>query len=387
MSLRREVAAGDSGVRSVALAHDYLLTMRGAERTFAAMADAWPEAPLHTTLFDAEGTCGRFAGRQVHTSWLQKLGVKQGGFRRLLPLFPAAVGSLDVSDADVVVSSSSAFAHGVRHRPDAVHVTYCHSPFRYVWHERQRALEEVPAWGRPALTKVLDRVQRWDLDRAAEVTTYIANSKLTQRRIQECYGRDSKIVHPPVEVERFAPATPEEWFLVVGELVQHKCVEVVLAAAQKAGKLVKVVGEGPDRTRLQALYPTAEFLGRVDDETLAGLYARTQALLVANLEEFGITAVEAQAAGRPVVAPAAGGACETVMDGVTGILLERPTADAFAEVLSEVDFGAFWAEAMVGNARRFSIRAFQSRMRSAVADAVRTPVSVPDFTHETEMAA
>jgi glycosyltransferase involved in cell wall biosynthesis len=357
---------GFGDVRGVALVHDYLLVMRGAERTFAAIADRWPDAPIHTTLFDGEGTCGRFDGRDVRTSWLQRFGVRQSGFRRLLPAFPKAVESLDLSDASVVISSSSAFAHGVRVPEGAVHVSYCHSPFRYVWHERERALAEIPIWGRAALDQLLRRVQRWDLARAAEVTQYVANSQLTRRRIQDFYGRDCRVVHPPVEIDRFAPGEPEDWFLMVGELVDHKCAEVALEGARRAGVRVKVVGDGPARARLAARFQNAEFLGRVSDWTLTDLYARARALLVANVEEFGITAVESQASGRPVVAPAHGGARETVLDGVTGILLETPTSDAFAEVLREVDFDNFWTQAVVGNAERFSVHAFQDGMAHEV---------------------
>ncbi|MEA2123313.1 MAG: hypothetical protein QOI80_95, partial [Solirubrobacteraceae bacterium] len=340
---RGAVAAGLGHGRRFALVHDYLLVLRGAERTFAAMADRWADAPNYTTLFDNEGTCRRFDGREVHTSWLQHLGVRQGSFRKLLPMFPRAVESLDLYGAEVVISSSSAFAHGVRVPDGAVHVSYCHSPFRYVWHERRRALSEVPVWGRPALDQMLTRVRRWDRARAAEVTHYVANSKLTQRRIHEFYDRDCRVVHPPVEIDRFEPGTAEDWFLMVGELVDHKRVDVALEGARRAGVRVKVVGDGPERERLAARFDNADFLGRVTDAELADLYASAQALLVANTEEFGITAVESQASGRPVVAPAAGGASETVLDGVTGILLEDPTEDAFAEVLRNVDFDGFWS--------------------------------------------
>jgi glycosyltransferase involved in cell wall biosynthesis len=216
------------------------------------------------------------------------------------------------------------------------------------------------------------------------VTHYVANSRLTQRRIHEFYDRDCRVVHPPVEIDRFEPGTAEDWFLMVGELVDHKRVDVALEGARRAGVRVKVVGDGPERERLAARFDNADFLGRVTDAELADLYASAQALLVANTEEFGITAVESQASGRPVVAPAAGGASETVLDGVTGILLEDPTEDAFAEVLRNVDFDGFWSQAIIGNAERFSVRAFQERLHHEVDLAIgageapaRVPVAAP----------
>jgi glycosyltransferase involved in cell wall biosynthesis len=352
---------------SVGLVHDYLLVMRGGERTFAAIADCWPDASIYTLLYDDEGTDRRFHDRTVQTSYLQRLGIRQKGFRRLLPLFPRAASHLPVQDHDLVVSSSSAFAHGVRPRPGAVHICYCHSPFRYAWHERDRALEEAPAFARPLLRGVLSRVRSWDLDASQRVTHYVANSQITRERIQRVWNRDAEIVHPPVEVDRFEIGTPEDFFLVVMELVRHKRVELALEAARRAGKPIKVVGTGPDLERLQALHGDhAEFLGRVDDAGLTDLYSRALGLIVPNVEEFGIAAVEAQAAGRPVVAVNAGGVRETVIDGTTGLLVPVDDVDAMAEALSQTDFTRFVPERIRQHAYGFSTEAFKHRFSSEV---------------------
>jgi glycosyltransferase involved in cell wall biosynthesis len=354
----------------VGLAHDYLLVMRGAERTFAAIADTWPGAPIYTLLHDPAGTNGAFAGRTVVTSPLQRLGVRQRGFRRLLPLFPAAVERLPVAGHDVVVSSSSAWAHGLRARADACHVCYCHSPFRYVWHERERALSEAPAPLRPVAARVLERIRRWDVGAAARVTHYVANSRITAERIAAFYGLEAAaVVHPPVEVDRFrAPAVePEDWFLLVSEVTAHKRIEVALEAASRAGARVRVVGEGPDLARLRARYAgTAEFLGRVGDEELASLYARCRAFAMPAIEEFGIAAVEAQAAGRPVLAAAAGGALETVADGETGVHVPPGDAGAFAEAMRAVDWDRFDPAAIRARAERFAPERFRERLRAEV---------------------
>ncbi len=355
----------------VALVHDYLLVRRGAERTFEAIAECWPEAPIYTLLYDREGTRGRFAGREVRTSFLQRLGARQASFRRLLPAFPLAVRSLPLGEFDLVVSSSSAFAHGVRTGERARHVCYCHSPFRYAWFETDRALGEVAPALRPALKGTLRGIRAADRSAARRVTRYLANSELTRRRIEAHWDRDSEVVHPPVEVERFAsppagrPTRSRPSLLVVTELVPHKRVELALEAACRAGMPIKVVGEGPERPRLEALYGGdggAEFLGRVDDAELTGLYAAALAFVMPNVEEFGIAAVEAQAAGRPVVAVAAGGALETVVDGETGVLAPGGDADALARVLAETDFGRFRPERIARHAHRFSREAFKRRL-------------------------
>jgi glycosyltransferase involved in cell wall biosynthesis len=331
------------------------------------MAACWPAAPIHTLLYDEEGTWRRFAGRSVRTSPLQRLGATQRSFRRLLPLFPLAAQRLPVGDHRLIVSSSSAFAHGVRPAAGAVHVCYCHSPFRYVWHERRLALAEMPRAARPALGPLLDRIRRWDVEASRRVTHYIANSQITQSRIAEFYGRESVIVHPPVQVDRFRVAEPEDWFLIVTEVVRHKRVEVALEAARRAGRRITVVGTGPDLERLQGAYAgTATFLGRVDDAELASLYARARALIVANVEEFGIAAVEAQAAGRPVLAADAGGARETVVEGETGYRLPVGDVEALAEAMADPAVESLAPAAIVENAHRFSPERFRSRLMEEV---------------------
>ena len=344
--------------------------MRGAERTFAAIAECWPEAPIYTLLYDEEGTKGRFADREVHTSYLQSLGVGQRRFRALLPAFPRAARSLPLDGYDLVISSSSAFAHGVRVAPGARHACYCHSPFRYAWFETERALGEVARPMRPVLRRILEKTQEADRRASRNVTRYVANSAVTQERISRYWDRESNVVHPPVEVERFRRGAPEPYFLVVTELVRHKRVEFALEAARRAGVALRVVGEGPDRKRLESKYggttSPAQFLGRVDDAELAELYSRAQALVLPNVEEFGIAAVEAQAAGRPVVAAAAGGALETVLDGQTGLLVEPGDVDALARSLAKTDFKRFDSDRIAAHARTFSKAAFQQRFREEV---------------------
>lgn len=369
-----EHGAGPAGrAARVTLAHDYLLVMRGAERTFAVMADLYPTSPIFTLLYDAEGTNGRFAGRSITASPLQRLGLDQSTFRRLLPLYPLAIARLELPPSDVVLSSSSAFAHGVRVPAGAVHVCYCHAPFRYAWYEEARALAETPAPLRPALRLQLRWMRRWDRAASRRVDAYIANSELTRERIKRYYDRDAPVIHPPVETHRFSPGEPGDGLLVVSELVRHKRVHIALEAARRAGSPITVVGTGPERSALEDAYPEATFHGRAGDQDLVELYARARALVMPSLEEFGIAAVEAQAAGRPVIAPAAGGALETVLDGKTGRLAVLDDVDSFKEAIEGIEQLDFDPAAAVQNAERFSVAAFRRRLVEYVKRAPDAP--------------
>jgi glycosyltransferase involved in cell wall biosynthesis len=350
----------------VSLAHDYLLVMRGAERTFAAIADLYADAPIFTLLHDEHGTQGRFADHAISTSSLQRLRIDQSSFRRLMPLYPRAIERLRLPPSDVVLSSSSAFAHGVRVPDGAVHVCYCYTPFRYAWDEEGYALGEISPLLRPLLRRQLRRIRAWDLRASARVDSYIAISELSRERIKRHYGREAPIIYPPVETHRFAPGSPGDSLLVVSELLRHKRIHVALEAARRARAPITVAGAGPDRAALEAGYPEAEFLGRVSDEDLAGLYASARAVLMPSVEEFGITAVEAQAAGRPVIAAAAGGALETVLDGRTGRLVRVDDVDSFAHAIAGIERLDFDPAQATRNAERFSVKTFERRLSAHV---------------------
>src|SRR3954471_10918816 len=240
----------------VALIHDFLLDLRGAERVFAAICDAWPQADVYTAIYDERGTEGRFAARDPQTSFLQRRRPTARTFRPLLPFYPHAIESLDLSGYDVVVSSSSAWAHGVLVDPGAVHVCYCHNPFRYAWSEREATLAARSALSRPALRLLLNRWRQWDWIAAQRVDRYVANSELTAARVRRSLGRDSTVLHPPVELRRFQPAPPEaigDHYLVLAELMAHKRIEVAVRAFNALGRELIVVGDGPEARRLRRL--------------------------------------------------------------------------------------------------------------------------------------
>ena len=315
----------------VALAHDYLLVMRGAERAFAAIADLYPQAPIFTLLYDEAGTGGRFAGRSITTSALQRLGVGQNGFRRLLPLYPFAVERLRPSDCDVVVSSSSAFAHGIAVPSGAVHVCYCHAPFRYAWYEEARALSETPAPLRPLLRAQLRGCGSWDLAASRRVDVYVANSQLTASASARYYGREAR-GRPSAGGNR--PLQPGDARRGAARRLRARAPQArarrARGGAPGARRRSASSAAGPSTPRSPPPTPRPSSSDASTTRALAGLYASARAVIVASREEFGITAVEAQAAGRPVIAAAAGGALETVLDGDTGLLVEIDDVEAFS---------------------------------------------------------
>ncbi len=362
--------------RRVALVHDFLLDVRGAERVFMALCDLFPEADLFTAVYDEEGTEGRFAQRTVHTSFLQRLHPTARSFRALLPLYPHAIESLDLRGYELVVSSSSAWAHGVIPADDAIHVCYCHNPFRYAWNARETTLAERDPLTRAALGLVFGRWRQWDYIAAQRVDTYVANSETTQRRIGRYFNRSSEVVYPPVDTERFRAAAgtePGAEYVVLSELMPHKRIDLAVQAFNRLGLPLVVIGNGPDARRLRRMAgPTVRFEGRVSDARAAELLGRARALVVTATEEFGIAAVEAQAAGRPVVALAEGGVRETVLGGETGVFYEEPSVDALCDAVAAFDALAIDPGACVRNAERFDVSRFRRAMERVVAEAVAT---------------
>lgn len=354
----------------VALVHDFLVDVRGAERVFLAICDLFPDADLFTAVYDPVGTEGRFGHRRVQTSFLQRLRPTARTFRTLLPLYPAAMESLDLRGYDLVISSSSAWAHGVIPDERAVHVCYCHNPFRYAWNARAETLTARGPVGRAALGAVFQRWRQWDWIAAQRVDAYVANSQTTKRRIARYFGREATVLHPPVEIARFAPGSPGEAYVVLTELMPHKRIDIAVRAFNDLRLPLTIVGNGPDARRLQRLAgSTVTFTGRVSDVEAARILARARALVVTATEEFGIAAVEAQAAGRPVIALDAGGVQETVIAGETGTFFESADAAALADAVRAFDALAIDPATCVANARRFDTGHFQRGLSSVVARA------------------
>jgi glycosyltransferase involved in cell wall biosynthesis len=356
----------------VALVHDFLLDLRGAERVFAAICDAWPDADVFTAVYDPEGTEGRFEARAPRSSFLQRVRPTARSFRPLLPLYPHAVESLDLRGYETVISSSSAWAHGVLVEPGAVHVCYCHNPFRYAWSEREATLAARNALTRPPLRVLLARWRQWDWIAAQRVDRYVANSAVTAARVRRFLGREATVLHPPVELGRFAPGPVGDHYVVLAELMAHKRIDVAVRAFNRLRRPLLVIGDGPAYRRLKRLAgPTVGFAGRLADADVAAALSSSRALIVTAEEEFGIAAVEALASGRPVIALRSGGVTETVQEGVTGAFYDRADDPAsLAAVVAAFDTDAVDPALCVAAAQRFDTGRFQAALRGIVAEAV-----------------
>lgn len=352
--------------------HDFLLDLRGAERVFAELCAIWPDADIFTAVYDEQGTEGRFSGRDVHTSFLQRLRPTERTFRALLPLYPAAVESFDLSGYDVVVSSSSAWAHAVLCDEQSVHVSYCHNPFRYAWNDRESTLaRRRDPISRAYLRRVFRKWRMWDWIAAQRTDRYVANSRATQARIRAFFGRDAHVVYPPVDTGRFWPGPVGDHYAIVSELMPHKQIEVAIEAFNLLRRPLVVVGDGPVARRLRKRAgPTIRFAGRQSDTSVAQILQAARALVVTSIEEFGIAAVECQAAGRPVIARRGGGALETIKEGVTGRFWSGDAA-ALAAAVREFDDRAVDPRACTSNAARFDIPSFRHNMLAEVDAATR----------------
>jgi glycosyltransferase involved in cell wall biosynthesis len=351
----------------VALVHDFLLDIRGAERVFLELCAMWPDADIFTAVYDEAGTERRFAGRRIRSSFLQWTRPSARTFRALLPLYPVAIESFDFSEYDVVVSSSSAWAHAVLCDEHTVHVSYCHNPFRYAWNDRERTLSRRrDPVTRAFLRAAFSRWRQWDWIAAQRTDRYVANSRTTQARIRAYFGREAGIVHPPVDTGRFSPGNVGEHYVVLSELMAHKEIDIAIEAFNYLRLPLVVIGDGPDARRLRRMAgPMISFAGRLSDDAVAEAVRSARALIMTAVEEFGIAAVESQAAGRPVIARRGGGALETVVDGVTGCFWSGGPMD-LVQAVREFDDAAADPQVCARNAARFDASVFRRRMRAEV---------------------
>lgn len=367
----RAVTAPWAG-RRIVLVHDWLTGMRGGEKVLEAIARAMPEAELVTLVHVRGRASSAVESRPIRTSILQRLPGAARWYRHALPLFPFAIEQFDLDDADLVISTSHCAAKSVVTTGRAPHLCYCHSPMRYAWDQFDAYFGEARL-GRPlsALARwQMARLARWDRDTATRVDRFLANSAYVARRIARYYNRQAAVLHPPVDTHFFAPdgSSPASYFLVVSALVPYKRLEAAIDGAMRLGVALKVVGDGPDAARLRARAgATVEFLGAVEGPALRDLYRRAAALLMPGEEDFGIVPVEAMACGRPVIALGRGGATETVVPGVTGVWVEAPEADAFANAMAAFDPAAWDPGAIRAHALRFGADRFDAGFRAAVA--------------------
>lgn len=365
----------------VALVHDWLVAHRGGEKVLLELARMYPDAPIYTLVADRSRIHEELAARTLRTSFIQDLPYAPHRFRHYLPLFPLAVESLDLRGYDLVLSTSHCVAKGVRTWPGQVHVSYVHTPMRYLWDQMSQYLPSV-VQRRSALALALalarlatTPLRLWDVRSSQRPTVLVANSRYVAARIERVWGRRAEVVYPPVEVDFFANGTarPRKGYLVVSALVPYKRVDIAVEMASRHSLPLTVIGDGPQRERLKAAAGnTVRFVHDVDDRGLRQAYAGARALLFPGVEDFGIVPVEAIAAGCPVIALQEGGATETVGPD-SGVFFDEPTAQSLWRAVKAFEArereGAYKPETLLARARRFTRAAFSRGMGAVIEQA------------------
>ena len=364
--------------RNVAIVHDWLTGMRGGEKVLEAICELYPDATLYTLVQVPGSVSPHIERHRIRRSLVQMLPRAGELYRQYLPLFPTMVELFDLDGYDLVISSSHCAVKSVIPRGAATHVCYCHSPMRYAWDQFSSYFgpAQVGNLRSRLLRPVLASLARWDAATSGRVDRFLANSQYVASRIRRYYNRGSTVVYPPVDTTFFRPPTSpaqpsDPAFLIVSALVPYKRIDVAIEACRRLGAKLRIVGRGPEEARLRLLADSnVEFMGWCSDEDIRDLYTQAAAVLLPGTEDFGMVPVEAQACGTPVVAYGHGGACETVLDAETGVLVREDSAAAFADGLDRVRSTRFERGAIRANAERFSRAQFMTRFQAAIASAV-----------------
>ena len=353
----------------VALVHDYLNQMGGAEKVLLTLHELFPQAPIYTSIYEPSRVDRRFRSMDVRTSFMQRLPFVKQHHQPFLPLYPYAFERLDLRAYDLVISDSSAFAKGVVTRPESLHISYCHTPMRWAWnYEDYIERERMGRLARIMLLPFIARLRAWDYATAARVDYFVANSPAVAARIAKYYRREAAFIPPPVDTSRFY-VTPqhEDYFLIVSRLIPYKRIDLAVKAFTMLGLPLRVIGGGRDEGHLRRMAgKNVEFLGRLSDDEVRAQMARCRAFIFPGEEDFGITPVEAMASGRPVIAYGAGGALATIVEGSTGLFFNQQTPESLAEVVSTFDERYFDPHAIRRHAEEFDTQRFMRRFTQFV---------------------
>jgi len=361
--------------KKIALVHDHLAQDGGAEKVLKVLAAMFPDAPIYTLLYEEKHVNKYFKGRDIKTSIIQRLpgGVKH--YQWFMPFMPIAVEFFDLSDFDVVISDASAFAKGVITKPETLHICYCHTPTRYLWDYTHQYINELRfnKYFKKVISLVLNRMRVWDFVAAQRVDLYIANSQTVQKRIKKYYRRDSEIIYPPVELDKFKISNEgKDYFLIGSRLAPYKRADIVIEVFKELkDKKLKIFGDGVDLERLKNIaggVENIEFLGRVSEEEKASLYSHCLAFINPQEEDFGITVVEAMASGRPVIAYEKGGATETIMNGETGLFFKEQTVISLKEAIERFDTCNFNPQFVKKHAENYSESIFKEKIISFISN-------------------
>lgn len=351
----------------VALVHDYLNQMGGAERVVMALHEIFPDAPIYTSIYDPQRVDPAFQKMDIRTSFMQKLPMVTKHHQPYLPFYPFAMESLDLRGYDLVLSSSSAFGKGVITKPETMHICYCHTPMRWCWnYDEYVEREQLGKMARRVLPFLITGLRVWDQTSAMRVDHFIANSPIVAERIRKYYRREAVVIPPPVEARRFTfdlNAQLEDYFLIVSRLIPYKRIDLAIEACNRLHLPLIIIGSGRDAQRLQRRAgPTIRFMGRLSDEEVLHYYAHCRAFLFPGEEDFGITPLEAQASGRPVIAYGAGGALASVIDDVTGKFFTEQSVESLVAVLASFDERTYDPQSIRNHALEFDMPRFHRRI-------------------------
>ena len=353
----------------IAIVHDFLNQFGGAERVVEALHEIYPHAPIYTSIYDEKRMPKSFHSMDIRVSFMQKLPFVFKLYRAYVLLYPLAFSRFDLSGYDVILSSSSSFAKGIKKREGQLHICYCHNPMRFVWRYQDYIKgEAIPKFIKWLLPYLLYPVRQWDLKTAESVDYFIANSRNVAQRINQIYERESDIINPPVETKIFKPsAVDREYFLVLSRLNPYKRVDIAVRAFNKLGLPLKIIGMGPDQWKLRQLaVPNIEFIGKRLDRELGKYLAECRALIFPGEEDFGIVPLEAMASGRPVIAYEAGGALETVVEGETGLFFKPQTPEALMLAVRKFTKKKFDKENIRRQAEKFDKEIFKSKVKEFI---------------------
>jgi glycosyltransferase involved in cell wall biosynthesis len=352
----------------IAVIHDYFTQLGGAEKVAEELYRMLPDPALFATVAFPDCMPGQLKDVLVRTSWMQNLPGIERYYRLYFLLYPFAVSDIDLSDYDLVLSSSSGYAKGVRTGRDAIHVCYCHTPMRWVWgFDNYSRRESFRLGTRTFLPMLIRALKLWDQGASRQPDHFVANSKVVADRILRNYGRSAEVIHPPIDTSRFRPTgdEPEDFYLVLSRLVSYKRIDLAVRACTALGKKLVVIGHGPDREALQAIAgPTVSFLGRAPDADVEYLVPRCKALLFPGEEDFGMAPLEVAATGRPTIAYRAGGALETIVENETGIFFDHQTPEDLAKAIERFEGQQWSSEVLTKHAEGFGVRIFQDRFCS-----------------------
>lgn len=349
-----------------AIVHDYFTQLGGAEVVAQELVRMFPSADLYSTVALPECMPADLKGIEVKTSWMQKLPRMREYYRLYFLLYPFGVSSLDLSKYNLVISSSSGYAKGVRTNRDAIHVCYCHTPMRWAWSfDSYSARESMGSFKRAIFPHLIRFLRDWDKGASRQPDHFVANSKTVAARIQRSYGRTAEVIHPPIDLNRFKQSgEQEDYYLILSRLVSYKNIEIAVKACTKLNRRLVVIGDGPDRDRLTSFAGSSvTFLGRISNAEVEHHASRCRALLFPGEEDFGMAPVEIAAAGRPTIAYRAGGAVETIIEDVTGVFFDQPTPDSLAEAIRRFERMEWDSKILSNHAGNFGIDVFQGNFR------------------------